>query len=59
MTDYRAIRDQVEDYLGEWAGDYDVDAIVDEISESPRDYRTIDDIDPDDWQDLIDRHEFK
>ena len=56
-----AIRSQVEDYLGEYIKDYDVDGIVDEISDFETNdgsyVSNIDQIDPDEFQDVVRSHE--
>lgn len=56
-----AIRSQVEDYLGEYVKDYDVDGIVDDISdfevEDGSYVSNIDQIDPDEFQYVVRSHE--
>ena len=56
-----AVRSQVEDYLGEYVKDYDVDGIVDEISDFETEdgsyVSNIDQIDPDEFQDVVRSHE--
>lgn len=44
---YANVRSGVIDYLGEWAAEYDIDAIMDAIREENPEATTIDDIDPD------------
>ena len=56
-----SVRSQVEDYLGEYVKDYDVDGIVDEISDFETEdgsyVSNIDQIDPDEFQDVVRSHE--
>ena len=56
-----SIRSQVEDYLGEYAKDFDVDGIVDEISDFETEdgsyVSNIDQIDTDEFQDVVRSHE--
>lgn len=56
-----SIRSQVEDYLGEYAKDFDVDGIVDEISDFETEdgsyVSDIDQIDTDEFQDVVRSHE--
>lgn len=55
------VRSQVEDYLGEYVKDYDVDGIVDEISDFETEdgsyVSSIDQIDSDEFQDVVRSHE--
>ena len=57
MFDERAIREEVEDYLGEFAGDFDVDAIVDDLRGIEPDVSSIDDLDGDEWTEMVQRHD--
>ena len=56
-----SVRSQVEDYLGEYVKDYDVDGIVDEISDFETEdgsyVSNIDQIYPDEFQDVVRSHE--
>ena len=56
-----SIRSQVKDYLGEYAKNFDVDGIVDEISDFETEdgsyVSNIDQIDPDEFQDVVRSHE--
>ena len=56
-----SIRSQVEDYLGKYVKDYDVDGIVDEISDFETEdgsyVSDIDQIDSDEFQDVVRSHE--
>ena len=56
-----SIRSQVEDYLGEYVKDFDVDGIVDEISDFETEdgsyVSDIDQIDTDEFQDVVRSHE--
>lgn len=56
-----SIRSQVEDYLGEYVKDYDVNGIVDEISDFETEdgsyVSDIDQIDSDEFQDVVRSHE--
>lgn len=54
MKDFNQTRDQILDYLGDFAPDYDVDAITHDVREISDD---IDDIDPDDFVDLVASHD--
>lgn len=44
---YANVRSEVIDYLGEFAAEFDIDAIMDAIREEAPDASTIDDVDPD------------
>lgn len=44
---YANVRSEVIDYLGEFAAEFDIDAIMDAIREEATDASTIDDVDPD------------
>lgn len=44
---YANVRSEVIDYLGEFAAEFDIDAIMDAIREEAPGASTIDDIDPD------------
>lgn len=63
MFDYTKVLFEVEDYLGEFVGDFDLDAIMVELSDyKPVDVeldhiRSVDDVDPDDFTDIIQRHD--
>lgn len=56
-----SIRSQVKDYLGEYVKDYDVDGIVDEISDFETEdgsyVSDIDQIDPDEFRDVVRSYE--
>lgn len=56
-----SIRSQVEDYLGEYVKDYDVDGIVDEISDFETEdgsyVSNIDQLDSDEFQDVVRSYE--
>ena len=55
MFDYRDARQQVEDYLGDFLDDYDIDGIIDEMRDLDTD--DVDAIDTDDWTDFVERHD--
>lgn len=54
MKDFNQTRDQILDFLGDFATDYDVDALTHDVREISDD---IDDIDPDDFVDLVASHD--
>lgn len=54
---YANVRSEVIDYLGEWAAEYDIDAIMDAIRDENPDASTIDDVDPDTFTDIIESNE--
>lgn len=53
MKDFNQTRDQILDYLGDFAPDYDVDAITHDVREISDD---IDDLSYDEFADIIARH---
>ena len=57
MFHYNAIKQQVIDYLGEFASDYDIDGIMDDLRLISRkcdsDITSIDDFDSDEFQRVI------
>lgn len=55
MFDYRAIKDQVTDYISEHEEDFDVDAIMDELRAIEPEIRSIDDVEG--FDELIQRHD--
>ncbi len=61
MFDYRNIEREVKDWIAyqpeEFADDFDVDGIMDELRDIEPEISSIDDIDPDDWMDIIARHD--
>ncbi len=58
MFDYAKIRDQVTDYLtAEFENGFDVDAIMDELRDIEPEIQGIDDVDADDFTDILQRHE--
>lgn len=61
MFDYGRIRDDVEDYITngpkEFWDDFDVDGIVDDLSEIAPNATCIDDIDYDDFADILQKHD--
>lgn len=54
---YANVRSEVIDYLGEWAAEYDIDAIMDAIRDENPDASTIDDVDPDTFTGIIESNE--
>ena len=52
MFDYSAIKQQVIDYTGEYAEDYDIDEVMDELREA--DVQSINDVDIDE---ILQRHD--
>lgn len=57
MFDYRKIQDEVLTYLDDFAGSFDVDGIMDELRAIEPDVQSLDDVDPDTWLDIIQRHD--
>lgn len=58
MFDYAKIRNEVSDYLtAEFENGFDVDAIMDELRGIEPEIRGIDDVDADDFTDILQRHE--
>lgn len=59
MTNYKHLRNEVTDYLGEFADDYDVTGIMHELMtyNHGNAVNTIDDVDPDDFTDILQRHD--
>lgn len=55
--DKNCVKDQVETYLGEFADEFDVDAIVAEVMGQPGLVRSVDDIDSATFLGIVDRHE--
>lgn len=55
MFDYSEIKNQVTDYMGEFEGDYDVDAIMDELRAIEPDVQSIDEVE--DFDDILVRHD--
>lgn len=55
------ITEQVREYLEGWTMYYDVPGIVDELSEYTAEdgghIQSIDDVDPDDFKDILQRHD--
>ena len=57
MFDYTTIQNQIIDYLGERVTEYDIDSIIEEIRDIEPDVQGIDDIEQDDFIDIIMRHD--
>lgn len=55
MADYRDIEREALEYMGEHAGDWDVDAVVREVMGMGA--GSIDDLDPDEWTEILQRHD--
>lgn len=55
MSTYGSIREDVKAYLGDYVDDYDIEAIVSDIRDAGA--TDIDDMDPDDFQDIIQAHD--
>lgn len=51
--EYNRIKGEVLDYVSGWDEDFDIDAIMDAIREEAPDASTIDDIDHDTFQSII------
>lgn len=51
--EYSRIRGEVLDYVSGWDEDFDIDAVMEDIREEAPDASTIDDIDPDTFQSII------
>lgn len=51
--DYSRIQGEVLDYVSGLDEDFDIDAIIEDIREEAPDASTIDDIDPDTFQSII------
>lgn len=54
MFDYRKIEQQVKDYAGEFVEDFDLEGIMDELRDM--DVESIDDVDPDEFNEILERH---
>lgn len=57
MFDYATIKQQVTDYVSEHERDYDLDGIMDELRERYDWITDVDDVDQDDFLDIIERHD--
>lgn len=57
MFDYATIKQQVTDYVSEYEQDYDLDGIMDELRERYDWITDVDDVDQDDFLDIIERHD--
>lgn len=59
MTNYKHLHNEVTDYLGEFADDCDVTGIMHELMtyNHGNTVNTIDDVDPDDFTDILQRHD--
>lgn len=57
MFDYATIKQQVADYVSEHEQDYDLDGIMDELRERYDWITDVDDVDQDDFLDIIERHD--
>ena len=57
MFDARKIEDELVDYLGAYVGDFDVVGIMDELKEIQPGIETIDDVEPDYFVELVQRHD--
>lgn len=55
MSDYSEIKNQVTDYMGEFEGDYDIDAIMDELGGIYPRIQSIDEVE--DLDDILARHD--
>ena len=55
MSTYGSIKDDVKAYLGDYMDDYDIDAIISDIRAAG--VTDIDDMDPDDFQNIIQAHD--
>ena len=55
MADYRDIEREALEYMGEHAGDWDVDAVVREVMGMGA--GSIDELDPDEWTGILQRHD--
>ena len=55
MFDYRAIKDQVTDYVSGYEEDFDIDGIMDELRAIEPEIRSIDDVEG--FDELIQRHD--
>ena len=53
MISTQELTEQIRDYLGTWASDYSIDGIVGDILERYPDIRSIDDIDADDFTEIL------
>lgn len=51
--EYSRIQGEVLDYVSGWEEEFDIDAIMEDIREDAPDASTIDDIDPDTFQSII------
>lgn len=51
--EYSRINCEVLDYVSGWDEDFDIDAIMEDIREAAPNASTIDDIDPDTFQSII------
>lgn len=57
MFDYATIKQQVTDYVSEHEQDYDLDGIMDELRERYDWITDVDNVDQDDFLDIIERHD--
>lgn len=57
MFDYATIKRQVTDYVSEHEQDYDLDGIMDELRERYDWITDVDNVDQDDFLDIIERHD--
>lgn len=55
MFDYSKIKQQVIDYVGEYAEDFDIDEVMDELRGIDPDVQSIDDVD--DIDEILQRHD--
>lgn len=55
MFDYSFIKDQILDAVYGYESDFDIDGIIDELRDMG--VRDVDDIDTDEWHDLLMRHD--
>lgn len=53
MISTQDLTDQILDYLGTWASDYSIDGIIGDIFEQYPDIESIDDIDADDFTEIL------
>lgn len=51
--EYSRIQGEVLDYVSGWDEEFDIDAIMEDIRDAAPDASTIDDIDPDTFQSII------
>ena len=55
MSTYGSIKEDVKAYLGEYVDDFDIDGIISDIRAAG--VTDIDDMDPDDFQEIIQAHD--